>query len=251
MTAGTSDRGVTKAGFLDRLLFIFSYQFDDDKPQTFSVVAAFARLGTKYDFRQLRNEAVKRLTFMFPSRLEDMGNIHIEGNCIIAETGLIFEAINLARETNMLFLLPAAMEYCCAVHTIHDILNGVQRPNKTPIFLSVEDQTACLSGWYELIHRQAEETYRWLDRNAEGTLFPECQRRSRCTDGRRRIFYSMSHPVTCCVPLEPWQGADWEKHMCATCNAASQAQHERGRQNVWNELPSFFGLPGWAELLKA
>lgn len=210
------------------------------------MVAAFARLGTKYEFRQLRTEAVKRLTFEFPSQLNRLETQH-SGTRIIGANGLVFRAITLARETNMLFVLPCAMAICCQSYTIHDILNGVGSPDYPHMLLSTEDQRACLSGWYDLIHMQAKETFKWLDPHMRDTLFPDCVSRARCTKARARILYSMSHPISLCNPFSLFV---WEMVMCVNCTIISKVQHEKGRTNIWNDLPSFFGLPGWDELLK-
>ncbi|KIM80651.1 hypothetical protein PILCRDRAFT_822380 [Piloderma croceum F 1598] len=222
-----------------------SYQFDGDESQSFSVVAAFARLGTKYEFRQLRTEAVKRLTFEFPSQFNRLDS----GIHIIGANDLVFRAITLARETNMLFVLPCAMAICCQSYTIRDLLNGVGSPDYPYIVLSTEDQRAYLSGWYDLIHMQAKETFKWLDPHMRDTLFPDCVSRARCTKARARVLYSigMSHPISLCNPFSRF---DWEMVMCVNCTIVSKVQHARGRKNIWIDLPSFFGLPGWDELLK-
>lgn len=233
-----------------KALYDRSYYFGGDPPQPFSLIAAFARLGTKYEFGQLLKEAMKNLSILFPSRLEDMDNRLGAFPHILYEPSFIFNVISLAREMNLLFILPSALAECCRICEVDDILEGIKEQHGTPALLSIEDQAICLSGSRRLMHRQSEETFKWLDVQFEGALFPGCQNRVRCDIGRKKIFYSLSHPITRCIPLEPWHEHDWEQHMCHACIAASKAQHKRGLQNIWNELPSIFGLPGWDQLFE-
>jgi hypothetical protein len=185
---------------------------------------------------------------MFPSRLEDLDHRLQELEYLERQMDDAFDAVNLARETGLLFVLPCALFVCCRAHSVHEILHGYQRISTAPrVHLSAEDQSICLPGWHNLVLQQASETFWWLDNIwARARLF-ECSGHARCDKGRKQIFYSLSHPVTRCIPLEPWSSI-WEGNLCGTCNESSKLQHKRGRQNIWNELPSTFGLLGWDEL---
>ena len=47
-----------------------------------------------------------------------------------------------------------------------------------------------------------------------------------------------------------WEARDWKKGLCVLCADIGKKSYDEGRQLLWNKLPSFFGLPGWAELLQ-
>ncbi|KAG5633719.1 hypothetical protein H0H81_005756, partial [Sphagnurus paluster] len=51
-------------------------------------------------------------------------------------------------------------------------------------------------------------------------------------------------------PLRPWDR--WVRlGVCAQCTAHAQKRHEKGREEVWERMPEWFGLGGWKTLVAA
>ncbi|KAJ7862004.1 hypothetical protein B0H14DRAFT_2259635, partial [Mycena olivaceomarginata] len=75
----------------------------------FTVVSAMLRLGQKYEFDELRDDAAMRLESSFPPTL---AIFKIRGGFlskIVEYPGLPHNVINLARQTGLLSILPAAL----------------------------------------------------------------------------------------------------------------------------------------------
>jgi hypothetical protein len=93
----------------------------------------------------------------------------------------------------------------------------------------------------------AREAFRWVDGEGAQTLFGERRTDARCRMGRKQLSYSLSFLDARYQPLEPWS-SNWDAYMCATCNKLSKLLYKRDRQSIWNEISSYFGLPGWDEI---
>lgn len=92
----------------------------------FPVVAAMLRLGKKYEFDHLRDEALLRLTSEFPTTLEEWDALPDHFTHIVDRKGLLFDIISLAIECRVQSILPAA--YVLAVNDV------VSRPRSPEMF---------------------------------------------------------------------------------------------------------------------
>lgn len=78
------------------------------------IVAAFLRLGRKYDFEVLRIEALRRIFYEAPATLEEFDKRDSE--CRILYRGVPafwLDMLNLAREQDLQSVLPLALYMCC------------------------------------------------------------------------------------------------------------------------------------------
>jgi hypothetical protein len=77
----------------------------------------------KYEITQLRKEAVARLTFEFPSTLEQWDNVSTEMMRLITrENGIVFDIIQLARQHDLLAVLPAAFYTIVAEYGMEEVM---------------------------------------------------------------------------------------------------------------------------------
>src|SRR5882762_6695162 len=81
-------RQSTSEGMFHNFRDFHSYLLADKEPHPISVIAAFLRLGKKYGIDQLRSEAVIRLSFHFPTTLEERDKICSEAKLIKSNIGL-------------------------------------------------------------------------------------------------------------------------------------------------------------------
>jgi hypothetical protein len=224
----------------------------NDDPQgaarDFREVAAFLRLGSKYDIVQLRRDAMKLLSAHFPSTLERYDEFKAKG-CIPTvdwEGTLWFDVINLARETNTFSILPAAFLMVCNSFDIDEILDGIEREDGVSL-LSIHDQKVILRGWHKLIQIQFEETFQWMTLKSRNACFVNCRK---CSKARRDILdQEFDRSTPSCRALDAWDSS-WEMdETCESCDGVCKGKHDLGRAKIWDKLPSIFDLPPWDKLL--
>jgi hypothetical protein len=237
--------GIFPSLFSQTLRWEYSYSHLVLKKQLpFAVVAAFLRLGTKYEIPDLRAEATKRLVTDYPLGLELLEPRTNEKISIQPYYGKIFDVVNLAREMGILSILPVALYSCCC-NDNQIILEGCYKQDGKYVALSSADQKICILAKDKLLAFQVQETFGWLGVDISEDICPQ----SRCKNLRKRVFQLIWLPKPKCVALEFWQ-PKWSDELCVHCGAAAHVVHVAGRAEIWRQLPSIFGLPGWDDLLK-
>ncbi|KIM83562.1 hypothetical protein PILCRDRAFT_429401 [Piloderma croceum F 1598] len=164
------------------------------------LVAAFLRLGIKYEIPHLRSEAVKRLIHEYPLTLEKWIDCDMR-NDIMLERGAHFSVANLAREVGLTSILPAALYFVCEVYSFVEILEGIRRDDGQHVILSADNQKACLRGRERLIEAQHSQTFKWMDAT-DVTLSPGCSNIEKCKQWRNRCHcFSRLSGLNRCVIL--------------------------------------------------
>ena len=140
------------------------------------VIAAFLRLGRKYDIQQLYSEALKRLELAFPSTIEEYDcspdSFTLDDVWDMNYNALLFAVINLTRENDILHILPAAFYAACASLNGKEFIEAMENPEVNTHELSVFDQRVVVKGWDSVVERQARTTFRWLTQ--KHSLAPIC-----------------------------------------------------------------------------
>jgi len=159
---------------------------------------------------------------------------------------LVSTIIDLARENDILHILPLAFYSICSSHTAKELLEASEQLEESAHELSVFDQRVVIKGWHSLVERQATETFKWL---AQEDIFAIICTGYACAKHRRNHLCKYWFPRVNCSALDAWQ-LGWEKDYCKACVSKSKELHDSGRRKIWEELPLFFGLPEWEELTK-
>src|SRR5882762_622108 len=94
--------------------------------------------------------------------------------------------INLARECNLLSILPAAFYLCCWHASATDIFRGVLLDNGTRCIMSPADQEACITGRFTLLETQANKTWKWLHPTQ---ALVSCHTPEKCRTEREALFW--------------------------------------------------------------
>ncbi|KAJ7157728.1 hypothetical protein C8R46DRAFT_1225272 [Mycena filopes] len=222
---------------------------------TFPAVSALFRLGRKYEFVELHESAVERLKSENPTTLEEY-TARVAGNFttarIVHYPALDFDIIALARENDLLSLLPCAY-YSAFVHPVgvarglEALLNDRPRSDGTVASLAPLDLRRCLLGRDKILTAQIQPGYicGWYRTWAPNPN--DCTDLARCTDThKRRLSGFLDRPQS----LRPLVKAAAPQGYCATCSEQIAELREAGRKRIWEELPIFFGLPAWSELTK-
>ncbi|KZP29328.1 hypothetical protein FIBSPDRAFT_816281 [Athelia psychrophila] len=214
-----------------------------NEPVSIAIVAAFVRLGQKYQIDAVLSEALKRLYHEFPVELED----YDINNCwamISNSDCILIDVANLAREQNLLSVLPLALE-CCSREDSDFLVKGVKREGHS-VTLSPADERMVFAANDPLLRLQSTTTFSWL--TADGP--DECEAPDDCNNGRNQILRDSFFPCSLYASLATWD-QEWEEYtICDECLAKAKGLHASGRQRYWDNIPSIFGLPGWEELKK-
>ncbi|KAJ3516380.1 hypothetical protein NMY22_g14221 [Coprinellus aureogranulatus] len=215
----------------------------------FNVLAAMIRMGRKYEIDYLRDEALVRLTMEFPTTLAEWDKLPHYYTQIVHQNGILFDIINLAQQSDIKSILPAAYYLC--IQELDDLLLGSKREDGSMAIVSDEVRRDCVLGREKLLRAQAEQPFKWVE--FMGAI-DQCSQPSRCLDAAHKITKALWVPMPePARTLEKWnefaQIVPAEvKALCPQCAAAARLSHEEGRRYLWEHLPAYFGLPGWDEL---
>jgi hypothetical protein len=95
----------------------------------FAVVAALIRLGRKYNFRDILDSTVERITFENPKTLEEYDDLISDkkytSTRIVPYNGIFFDIITLARENNILSALPCAYYRAAKIGLVRPFFSSV------------------------------------------------------------------------------------------------------------------------------
>lgn len=98
--------------------FFFGRKFLFQPALPLVVVAALIRLGSKYEFRDILDFTVERLTFENPTTLEAYdGRIPYTLTRIEQYPGILFDIATLARENDIMSVLPCAFYRLLVTYT--------------------------------------------------------------------------------------------------------------------------------------
>ncbi|KZP04454.1 hypothetical protein FIBSPDRAFT_843993 [Athelia psychrophila] len=134
-----------------------------NEPVSISIVAAFIRLGQKYQIDAVLSEALKRLYHEFSVELEDF-DIASDWTMISDGDGTLIDVANLARAQNLLSVLPVALHYCSGTYS-HVLVKGVAREDDTVATLSPINERVVLAAKDPLLRLQSTTTFSWLIAN--------------------------------------------------------------------------------------
>jgi hypothetical protein len=210
----------------------------------FERVASILRLSTKYEMATFREQCILELKGLYPSSLEEFDVVY--GSCGApwtfetkdCQAATLFKAIQLAREMNVLEILPCAFYFCTQLST-------------SVILTAPSDSTACLIGRDTLQKMQDEQTYSFVH---HFTASDGC--RSGCTRQMDQLvapFYTAKNKWTTLNPftLELADFSMYHGSVCDNCFKAMKEGQTSARRKVWATLPGIFGLGTWEELRAA
>ncbi|KAF9001147.1 hypothetical protein BDQ17DRAFT_1244784 [Cyathus striatus] len=227
-----------------KALFDLRY-YDSRDPQPFVCVSAVWRLATKYEIGFLVEDSVSRFKTKYPMNLKDFYQRDF-ANKIIMTPGQHYDVIDLARKMNMLWILPSAFFLCWHNRNYRvNISKGMPRPDKSIATLSMHDQEALISSWDQIHTTIAYKVFAWL--NVDKYPSPRCKNPLMCSKIRTAIASRLILPDN--IPLRGWSAQPYVEHLCTPCTYIVKPAYELALEKFWDDLPSYFGLPGWGQLL--
>ncbi|KAF6759142.1 hypothetical protein DFP72DRAFT_149159 [Ephemerocybe angulata] len=222
----------------------------------FDVVAALIRIGRKYEIDHLRREGMTRMEHELSSELDDVDPDRYWSE-VAYEDGVLYRMTNFAYECDLKHLLPAAF-FWSANEALDIIALGqpVKGEDGKRIQLLPKVQHICLVGRQKLLeaHNQAFE---WV---GEIGARSDCKDRKMCQSIAGSLIIALWKPSpdlsapadswdVWVVTLEAKQKLKVNK-LCSSCLEYAKSTLLAKRQEFWDKLPSYFGLPSWDELKK-
>ncbi|KAJ7094272.1 hypothetical protein C8R44DRAFT_645397 [Mycena epipterygia] len=212
-----------------------------------SVIASHIRLGRKYEFKNILQSIVERLTYEYPTTLEEYEALpqQISPTRIVDYPGVHHDMITLARENNLLSVLPLAYYRAQVTGSAPvTVFDGIPRGDGTVATLSLTDQRACVVGRIKISQAQwdAGNTFGWVEDDVAG-----CQDPAACM--RNKSLFIHRHVVKgTLATFAPLPLSLDSLKLCAVCTQDANTKTIAGRKRMWELLPTFFDLPPWDEL---
>ncbi|TEB30546.1 hypothetical protein FA13DRAFT_1688607 [Coprinellus micaceus] len=227
-------------------------------------VLAMIRIGRKYEIQHLLKEGIARLRTEFPATLEDHDRVDdtVSWSGIIdnddAGSDVLFRIANFCTSHSdmkeLLPVLPLAY-YWANCRNLTTILDGDpigEDVQCTPTLLSPEAQKICLRGRQKLLDRFSS-SFAWVDKIPRVSLSSGASHSHKCSSVVEPLTNILWKPEPqLYVMLEPWDRLQKQldrvtlrKEMCGECYVAARKSHMQAREQLWNDLPGFFGLPSW------
>ncbi|KAJ7287173.1 hypothetical protein C8J57DRAFT_578563 [Mycena rebaudengoi] len=217
-----------------------------------AVIGAHVRLGRKYGFKDLLNDALQRLTFEYPTTLEEfdaLGDAASYSTTRIAEpTGLPSDLVALATQNDLLYILPCA--YYRAAIPVQGVVSS-PRGDDTSVTLSPLAQETCILGREKLVQTQFKSgnTLGWLHTQDDPAPGDGCTNMSACALRREEQLQQLWFPPKLWALSPPASLRIDSWGLCSSCEARAHASVAAGRAKMWEALPGIFDLPSWTELM--
>ncbi|KAK7025108.1 BTB domain-containing protein [Favolaschia claudopus] len=212
---------------------------------TVSAVGALLRLGRKYDFKDLYQLAVSRLTSEYPANLDEFDALPEEYIAIEGYNGATFDLVNIASDNSIMSILPGAYFFIINKFTTEEIFQGVDNEDGTRSCLAPIHIQRCVSALQTLIIKQAQPNYTfgWALTKSDS----ECTGAARCNAARIDAVHKfVFNPTATFYGLV--QPDMVRFNLCARCTSQAKQSINTGRSKIWDELPEAFGLAPWDEL---
>ncbi|KAJ7073633.1 hypothetical protein C8F01DRAFT_1042791 [Mycena amicta] len=234
-----------------RAIFDFEFFPAYPAPIEFATLQGCLRLSNKYEVNYLRQRALVHFSSGFPTQLSLLDKRHYE----IEEQGdlgvaTLLECIEMAREVDALWVLPAAFyALACQLGKTERLVRVVDEASS---LLSPIDKSAFLKGYDD--HRQAAwGIFAFLaDPNVSGKK-SLCTQKTKCQASRLRavgswlsVLDSRSRKPLHILRIKSGEGP--LKHVCEVCRTELAQVFQQKRQVFWDGVPGAYGLPQWGEL---
>jgi hypothetical protein len=129
------------------------------------------------------------------------------------------------------------------------LLSGIPRGDETIASLARVDLHRCIVGREKLMSAQYKKNYTWgwfRSWNQDNDLV--CNETSgKCTKARDFLIIKFMEIGE--LRALGMVGFAAPKELCSGCRRRANELALAGREKMWNELPSFFDLPPWGELM--
>ncbi|KDR79569.1 hypothetical protein GALMADRAFT_277900 [Galerina marginata CBS 339.88] len=213
-----------------------------------SIISSMLRLGRKYEFEQLYNAAIDRIQLDLPNSVDQWEEFF--GKDIDQKSrldGKEVELLNILVDMDIQSLLPVAYLLCIQNISLENMFCPVTSLDGGISHLSQESIKTLVLGRDKLRSAIPKRKYDWFT-NYHPTVDPPCLDPTKCEKQRLQTL-TAAFPLGFDVTRAFRRRQKFiEKNFCPNCLVDITAAHELGLQKMWDELPSYFGLPPWKDL---
>ena len=219
-----------------------------DVNEDWAAMSGILRLSSKYGIQSLRSAIIDKLLVYYPISLDGYDqDSHLVLRMPASSRAL--DVIVLARQTRVLHLLPCAF-YRAVTRGPVDVVAGLTDPSA--LRLSETDLRAWIVGHHQLCLANRTIVCSYFFNRLPDT--PGCVSTAHaCFNRYFSAFLGLHRRGISTGPLcfykMPWEAIS-PKIGCPACLAKLKEVHEEGRKKVWNQLPDYFELGSWDELLR-
>ncbi|KAK7044880.1 hypothetical protein R3P38DRAFT_3389100 [Favolaschia claudopus] len=228
------------------------FKYEDALP--FDLIASMLRLGRKYEMKTVKQNAVSRIRYEYPTRLDSWERVEASVTKIILLEGdrsgpLSLNVFKLAYECDVLPSLPILAFLCINNLDIEALLQDEIQDSDGSCIVLPDDLKLKLAIASERAYKFQRQHSEWL---ADGEMIPDpaCKVPTKCTSQRQSIHHILAfgdvdmnarfHTITF------WQ-SEWSDGFCRACGKAAKEAYRSKLPAAWAALPSFFGMPEWQD----
>ena len=200
-------------------------------------LAGILKLSVKYDIPHFRPYAISHLTEYYPTTLAAWDKRPPRATAFSP-----FDALDLARSMNVPQILPAIFLDC--VSQPIDALSQCIAEGLKSGTMTANDVRTFLSARQALLDATFKHVYKFLFVSK-----PMYCKANYCSSERLDWFHrNKGYVQSGWTPLAI--EINWNTlGVCVTCLSTSKDLYKTGREKVWTELPSYFNLPPWEQLV--
>ncbi|KAF6749416.1 hypothetical protein DFP72DRAFT_818896 [Ephemerocybe angulata] len=230
----------------EELLTLIYHGFSKTRPGdtlSFIQISAMLRLGHKYSFRSYRAEALERFLDAFGPdwdtiMVTDDGTIDTE-RMHMDDSHSWSDVVNLAYDLRLNQALPL-IYFNAIAHTSYPayLFEGTKSNNGRISYVHEDIRRHLICTQNNLYAALRRHTFSWM-------FTPIGDSDCDCWDFLLGLISQTYTPrLDVAKALGVWDEVECQG-LCSECRTAAQASFEHGRDNLWDALPSVFGLPSW------
>jgi hypothetical protein len=211
------------------------------------VIECVLRLSTKYDVAYFRKRAIEQLSAMYPAFL---GEYHkAAGMRFDVELGHYkgLRTMILARTLDIPLLLPSSL-FAVTMNRMSVLLDGGKCSDGQHFELTWADKRLCIAARTRLMRAYQSRVLGYARALVLGNIV-DCKRPGNCASKAAAELMRI---------VDTGEKAHWflvagetvwkQVELCETCRAAFIKCYDKGCQEIWEALPSYFNLGSWDSL---
>jgi hypothetical protein len=207
----------------------------------YSEIEGILSLASKYDIPYLRRRALAQFREYYPDDFDVWSTMRWLCGTDWQDSAPNPATLDLARKVGALCAIPAIMLRMSFGGLDEHLLAN----------LGPGDRSSMLMGMSKLWSRTLLHVYGWFFQAA-----PDCPSPEYCLKKRINVLRDLENSTvqdTLCPSMSYPYWYDGllqheDDYICKACESAADKCYDKGKLELWEELPSIFGLPSWEEL---
>ncbi|KLO08403.1 hypothetical protein SCHPADRAFT_931822 [Schizopora paradoxa] len=240
------DKGKEVAHLL-RTVYERSYYYRDDDGTPLEKITALLVLSTKYDFRRIRSDVILQISRKYPISLKGYLGIDDDWAEMFGTRRMDchYPLLNAVLKADVECLLPL-LYYACSDYLMQGVLQNSRRLSMDPqsIIVLISGRDALKDRINSIVKGLPDEVRESAAQSCSSPTPKPC----------RKVAYFTGLDATCNTSdLGELNGksiasAAFLKRACENCATHIAKFVDKKREEIWNELPSLFGLRCWKDL---